>query len=347
MRLLVLLRDHAPNGITTYNRTLVGGLRALGHEVQVWPPQALGADPRQWPLRLLHPGAEPLLRPRVRRLRPDAVVVSHYTTARLASRLRRSLGTPWYACMHNGHPAARLAEWARLFENASGIVTMCETLHRAYAALVARELAGRVPPVLLSRLPLELPAPAPPRTEGPLTLSYCSRLSGKKAPRCEAWLRAIGLLPGCGQYRVQVIGGGSGLRRLREVAAGLGLAVHFTGMVPDPGPWLEQTDVLAGAGYALMEGLVRGCSGVGLGFGGCVGAITPQRFEHALALNFGDHCPRRLPDQPEDVAQALAEAIAPARGPAAAQVAVLCRQRFEPRAVAAEVASFIERTRTG
>ena len=40
MRLLILLRDTSPNGITTYNRILAREAMAQGHEVHVWPASA-------------------------------------------------------------------------------------------------------------------------------------------------------------------------------------------------------------------------------------------------------------------------------------------------------------------
>ena len=65
---------------------------------------------------------------------------------------------------------------------------------------------GAKPPVLLSRLPITAPdlpdRPSPAPT--PLTLTYCSRLSGQKGPRCEAWLHAIALLPGRQQKKFTV-----------------------------------------------------------------------------------------------------------------------------------------------
>lgn len=131
-----------------------------------------------------------------------------------------------------------------------------------------------------------------------MTLTYCSRLSGNKGPRCAAWLQAVASLPEAQHFRLQVIGGGSHLATLKKQAQDLGLAVEFTGMVADPGPWLDRTDVMTGAGYALIEGLVRGCAGVGLGFGGCFGAITPEGWTRRLRSTLATIAPTPCPKRP-------------------------------------------------
>ena len=103
MRILILLRDGSRNGITTYNRVLAQALRSQGHSVSVWPqPDALPAVQTLQAL-CLHPWSEPVLRHVVGRLAPDLVFVSHYSQARLAQRLRETMGIPWFARMHNGH----------------------------------------------------------------------------------------------------------------------------------------------------------------------------------------------------------------------------------------------------
>ena len=347
MRILLLLRDLSPNGITTYNRMLAQELRRQGHEVLVWPAQG-EFTLRNWRCWLLHPALAGWVAQGVARLRPDVIYVNHYTQARVAHAVHARLGIPWFACMHNGHSRARMTQWAHLFSTAQGVVTMCESLHEKYQQLVDRDTlpraGGAKPPVLLSRLPITAPdlpdRPSPAPT--PLTLTYCSRLSGQKGPRCEAWLHAIALLPEAAQYRVMVVGGGSYLGRLKQVAAELSLAVEFTDMVSDTDPYLRRTDVLAGAGYALMEGLVRGCVGIGLGFGGCFGAVTPERLGAAMAVNFGDHCPHPLPDDPAHIAAALQDAIALCGTAGAREVTDRCRSTFEPRGITLGLLRFWE-----
>lgn len=346
MRILKLLRDQSTNGITTYHRMLTQALRAQGHDVMLWPGEQsrLRQDPRTW---LLHHRLEPLVRSAVASWKPDVIYVSHYTQARLAHRLRETLCTPWVTCMHNGHSPKRMAQWAHLLTNTSGVVTMSRTMDQLYQDLVHTPdwpAAAPRPAFLLSRLPLVLPPMrAPHDPSQPLTLTYCSRLSGNKGPRCAAWLQAVASLPEAQHFRLQVIGGGSHLATLKKQAQDLGLAVEFTGMVADPGPWLDRTDVMTGAGYALIEGLVRGCAGVGLGFGGCFGAITPGRLDEAFAINFGDHCPYPLPEAPEAIAQALTQAIAMYRqGVMSAVVTQRCRAQFDPAGIAAELAVFLQ-----
>ncbi|MDC8784486.1 glycosyltransferase [Roseateles koreensis] len=317
MRVLILLRDLSLNGITSYNRILAGELRAQGHTVFVLPSGAdMPSDNRfGWPL--LHPCLEPLVRGAIARLMPDVIVVNHYTQARVAHRLSESLGIPWLAIMHNAHSDRRMREWAQLFSNVSGVVTMCQTLRDKYSDLLRESagfLAGHKPPIFLSRLPLQRPVAPLARSGGAtpetvVRLAYCSRLSGSKGPRCEAWLKAVALLPDHASYRLRVMGGGSQLRQIKQLAGRLGLNVEFTGMVANVLPYLEDVSVMTGAGYAVLEGLVHGCAAVGLGFGGCFGAVTAARLDAAMAVNFGDHAMGRFSTDPAFIAQELQTAI--------------------------------------
>ena len=111
-------------------------------------------------------------------------------------------------------------------------------------------------------------------------------------------------------------------------------------MVHDPAPYLSDSDVLAGAGYALMEGLVRGCAGVGLGFGGCWGVVSRTRLTDALDVNFGDHMPHPLPNDPDVIAQALSQAITLRRSGEAAEVGRMCKDWFDPHMVARQLVDF-------
>ena len=346
MRLLLLLRDSAPNGITTYNRILARHLVTLGHEVHVWRADkafaaATGAQVHGW-LPQAHPLFAPLAQPWLTRgIRPDLLFVNGYTQARFAHRLRAASGIPWVACMHNGHGPARMAEWLALFGNAAGVVTMCGTLQDSYTRLIAGGAAAQQPPVLLSRLPVELPALRVRVGTAPLTLGYCSRLSGQKGPRCETWLRAIARLPDRERYRVLVIGGGRHLKALQATAAELGLDAEFSGMVADPAPLLERIDVITGAGYALLEGLLRGAAAVGLGFGGCIGAVSAGTLDKAYALNFGDHCPRPFPADADTIASALVAAIASLGSADLAQVHARSRAISAPGPIVGELLEFL------
>lgn len=346
MRVLILLRDGLPNGITTYNRTLSQALKAHGHDVITVPALEPGWTGSPWQLGLRYPLLEPLMRGAVRRLAPDLIYVSHFTQAKLAHRLQQTLGVPWVACMHNGHGEARMREWSRLLASASGLVTMCESLHRLYTPLAP---VRAVPfPMLMSRLPLALPPKRGVRDvkSGSLTITYCARLSSQKGPRCEAWLRAAALLPHARAHRWMVIGGGRHLPNLRRLASELGLTVEFVGMVADPDPYLRRTDVIVGAGYALMEGVSRGAVGVGLGFGGCWGTITPANYQQAQAVNFGDHSPVPLPEDPNTIARELESALAMVDTPDADAVSKLCRESVDPSPIAADLVRFWQRALT-
>ena len=109
MRILILLRDLSLNGISTYNRNLANELSRQGHEVHVWPSNAAIASRSRlhWPI--LHPWTERLVRHFVQWISPDVILVSHFTQARLAHKLKQSTGIPWVACMHNGHSPKRMA----------------------------------------------------------------------------------------------------------------------------------------------------------------------------------------------------------------------------------------------
>lgn len=344
MRVLLLLRDLTPNGITTYNAAVTQALREAGHHVVVWPAEPIWAG-MTLPGWMLHPRLAALFEARVETLAPDLMYVSHYTQAQLAALLSVRLGVPWFACMHNGHNGARMTAWKRLFSTASGVVTLCQTMHEVYAPFtdsVQLRLSQHV-----GLLPIDMSTVvvrSQQLVKAPLRLAYCARLSGQKGPRCEAWLRAVALLSVEQPVLVRVIGGGSDLGRLRQVAQALGLPVEFTGLVPDTAPWLADVDVLAGAGYALVEGLVRGCAGVGIGFGGCWGAVTPDRLSEAVAVNFGDHCPYALPQSPESIHAALKVALAASRNGAAFEVSQRCRELFDARHQVADLVAYWQQT---
>ena len=84
LRVLVPMRNHARNGITTYARTVSDELALQGHTVLHWPPTGgwRSGGELGWPF--LHPLAAPWLAPLVRTARPDVLMVHHYTQARLA-----------------------------------------------------------------------------------------------------------------------------------------------------------------------------------------------------------------------------------------------------------------------
>ena len=349
MRILILLRDLSLNGISTYNRNLANELSLQGHEVHVWPSNAAinSRSRMHWPI--LHPWTERLVRHFVQWISPDVILVSHFTQARLAHKLKQSTGTPWVACMHNGHSPKRMAEWAQLFSNAAGVVTLCETMRDKYAQLLASTAQAGQPevaavPVLLSRLPIAIPAPRKRASDAPLKLAYCSRLSGGKGPLCEAWLQAVAALPGHERYKLLVMGGGNYLRTLRKTATELGLRVEFTGSIRDPGQRLDQVDVLTGSGYALMEGMVRGCAPVALGFAGCFGALTDSNLADAFAVNFGDHCLALLPKDPATVARELQLAINSAANTASIRQRSI--ERFAPQPIVAELVEFLQQIKT-
>lgn len=340
LHVLLLLRSLERNGITTYNRVLAAALRRAGHRVTVWPGDPVWAGVT-WPGWWLRPGAAPLLAPRVRALAPDLIYVSHYTQGLLAAALSARTGIAWFACMHNGHSAPRMAQWQRLLASARGVVTLCQSMHDVYADLIGS--GQRLPRLHVGALPLDMPParPVAPRApDGRVRLAYCARLSGQKGPRCEAWLRAVALLAPQLPVHARVIGGGSHLPALRRLARELRLEVEFTGLVADPAPWLADVDVLSGAGYALIEGLVRGCAGVGIGFGGCWGAITTDRLAASVAVNFGDHCPHPLPDSPESIRDALLRALEAVRTGEAQHVADQCRSLFDADAQTRELVAF-------
>lgn len=346
MKILILLRDLSLNGISTYNRNLANELSLQGHEVHVWPSNAAIASRSRlrWPI--LHPWAERLVRHFVQWINPDVILVSHFTQARLAHKLKQSTGIPWVACMHNGHSPQRMAEWAQLFSNAAGVVTLCETMREQYSKLLASSVQAGKPlaPVLLSRLPIAIPEPRQRRSDAPLKLAYCSRLSGGKGPLCEAWLQAVAALPGHERYKLLVMGGGNYLRTLRKTATELGLNVEFTGSIRDPGQRLNQVDVLTGSGYALMEGMVRGCAPVALGFAGCFGALTDVNLADAFAVNFGDHCLELLPKDAGTVARELQLAINSADDTASIRQRSI--ERFSPEPIVAELVAFLQQVKT-
>lgn len=345
LRVLVLMRNHSRNGITTYAGTVSSELERQGHQVLNWPPAQgwRSGGEMGWPF--LHPALAAVLAPLVLAARPDVMLVHHYTQATLAAALQRHTGIPWVAVMHNGHGPRRMRQWQALLQGAAGVVTMCASMHLLYERLLAP--GGRsagpspTPRVLCSRLPLRPPAIVNRRT-GSLCLAYCSRLSGAKGPRCETWLRAIAADRELRQMRLRIIGGGGQLAHLRRVAAALGLAVEFTGSVASPPELLADVDVLTAAGYSLIEGLALGCVGVGLGFCGCTGVVDENRFDAACAVNFGDFNLDPLPLDAAAVGQGLRDALRlRADAPANERLRQRALQQFAPGSIVRELAGYL------
>lgn len=332
MRILVVNRDMTVGGGVTYILKLADAMRPLGVETHLIAAggasepalREVCASVTRTPL--LHPIQAPWLAARIRSLRPDVVVAHAYTQARVAAMACGMTRTPLVITMHGYIGGRRVAQFKKLFLKAGRVVVMNENLLRVYT--IDPDVADRF---VMSRLPVTWPPNAryePRVAEG---YGYCSRLSTRKAPRCEAWLRAIAAI---GPSRAVVIGDGDEAPRLKRAAEGLGLDVEWWGEVPNAAARFAELDVVAGAGYVAVEAIAAGCAVVGLGFEGCYGAITPGTLADAMAWNYGDQSPHPLPDDPVSIEEGLRQAAAVLESGAAAEVARRCEQEYRDEVVA-------------
>jgi len=122
--------------------------------------------------------------------------------------------------------------------------------------------------------------PAPREDRSAVKVTYLGRLSSTKGEQALALMEACGqLVEAIPNLELTVIGTGSRLRRAHRRAAQLNKqagrpVVRVVGSTHHPERFLQQTDMLIGAGRSAVEGLACGCVVIGLGFAGLFGVIT-------------------------------------------------------------------------
>ncbi|MBV6458924.1 MAG: hypothetical protein HONBIEJF_02063 [Fimbriimonadaceae bacterium] len=332
MKVLVVNRDMTVGGGVTYILKLAAAMNPLGVETHLIAAggasepalREVCASVSRTPI--LHPIQAPWLAARIRALRPDVVVAHAYTQAKVAAVACGWTKTPLVITMHGFIGGRRVGQFKKLFLKARRVVVMNENLMRVYT--IDQDVADRF---VMSRLPVTWPANARHEPRKAQVFGYCSRLSTRKAPRCEAWLHAIARIR---PARAVVIGDGDEAPRLRRVAEDLGIGVEWWGEVPNASARFVELDVVAGAGYVAVEAIAAGAAVVGLGFEGCFGAVTTATLSDAMAWNYGDQSPEPLPDDAATVERELRKAAAALESGAAAEVAKLCELEYRDEIVA-------------
>lgn len=275
MRVLIATDSYPPDlsGTAVFTQRLARGLAARGHEVHVVCASDSGPIRtvldagvrlhRLWSLPVgLHPGvrfAPPpgvpaSLRRLVRLLRPEVVhVQDHFTIGRAAIRAALATGTPIVATNHflpdNLTPyvprpvrpmLTRAAWWdfERIYAAADHLTAPTPTA----ALLTGEHLGGRSIETVSCGVDVHRFRPRPEQAVAARkrfglpdlpTIGYVGRLDPEK--RLDELIRAAALLPPEPPVQVVMTGTGTQLRRLRRLAAELGVAdrVHFLGLVPD------------------------------------------------------------------------------------------------------------------
>lgn len=347
MRLLVLNRAMGIGGGATFTIELARMMRSHGHWVGI---SAAGGELSQETKEaanafsatpLVSSFQRPLLRSYLKRNAIDVVNAHSYTQARVAMPVCRSLGLPVAITMHGPHNPKKLEQWKPLFEQAHAVMVMNEQVARFYW------LAG-VPKEKIFLTRLFLPWHSSGREYGPACVfGICSRLSGLKGPMALAWMKAVAQMPGIKDKRVVVFGDGGYRQQLWACAKENALSVEMKGSVPNASAQFSGVDVLAGGGYVALEGLRAGCAVVGLGFDGCMGAVTAENLDAAIAVNFGDHALRKLETDPALIASSLSQAAHVFETGEVRRVSKLAGERCSPEAVGPRIVGFFEALAAG
>ncbi|MCA1597317.1 MAG: glycosyltransferase, partial [Chloroflexi bacterium] len=224
MNILILNRDLNVGGGVTYIRGLCSVLRSRGHRVFIIAgpgPMAAALSKSSdglWSVPLFSPLQRPWLRHIVHKHAIDVINVHSRTPARMAFPVCEHAGIPMVVTAHGPVYGRRLELLKPIYARAAAFIVMNEQNASYY-----RGVGVPSDRLHLSRLLVDW-SEAQERPARPArTFMYCSRLSGLKGPRAEAWLRAIALLAPDPGARLVVIGSGSYRRRLQEVAASLNL----------------------------------------------------------------------------------------------------------------------------
>lgn len=249
---VILFATHAWGGVKELWESLAEGLRALGHETELWALYPYHAEDREddaW--RYVLPrkrsgllGAAQMLGGLggwLRRHRPPVIIsampaanVLLPALARLVSPATRIIATH-HTPVDTYHPLlTRLDGWT------GGLVTVAAVV--SVSAAVERSLAGRsttyrtksrvirnaLPPAIEAQL-AELRQAADPRTSHARRICAVGRLAEQK--NYPVLLRAMALLP---DVTLDIIGSGPDSDALAALAAQLGIAdrVHFLGQRP-------------------------------------------------------------------------------------------------------------------
>lgn len=290
---------------------------------------------------LWHSLQRPLLKRFLRKHGIECVNAHAFTQAAVALPVCKSLGIPFVITLHGPHGRKRLEQWKPLLSQADAVMVMNEQVARFYW------LAG-VPKEKLFLTRLFLPWPGtPPERGGVETIGICARLSGLKGPISLAFVRGADASEMARQKRIVLVGDGPYRRQVELEGKNLGLDLEAWGSVPNASSRFGEIDVLAGGGYVALEGLRAGCAVVGMGFDGCMGAVSSGNLNLALGVNFGDHALRRLSQEPEFVAGEIEKAFALIQDGRALEASNMAKAHCCEEAVAGQLSSFFSSVQPG
>jgi len=314
MNLLFIDRNTKVSGLNTYICSLAPSLRRLGHHCFL----IARGGPRLSVTRSLfdgffwHPPLQPFagmaVARAIRRWDIDLIVTQTTACARHAFSTAQAAGVPVVMHIHNRTDLTNAGPAA---DYATRIVVMNENT----AEHIRKGFPTLGPKLFVSVLPVNEEAfPAtPPRSEPGFAVAYCARLSRTKGEHALAAIEATEpLMRQVPDLSLVIIGGrgGSRFRTARSRAADLNSragrqAVTLVGQTLDPRRYMEQADLVIGAGYVALEALSLNRRVLGVGFAGMFGEITPANLLDAVAANCGDTGAQT----PDVTAAALAEGI--------------------------------------
>ncbi|MGI4862677.1 MAG: polysaccharide deacetylase family protein [Janthinobacterium lividum] len=185
-------------------------------------------------------------------------------------------------------------------------------------------------------------------------MAFIGRFNGPKGERAAALFEHVfpPLLREFPALRVALIGGeleqlpAAGKAALAALQTEFGPRIEVVGFTDDVPGWLQQTDLIIGAGRVAIEGLGAGRAVLALGEACYAGRVTAEAYAPAAASNFGDILARQG-HEPVEWAEVLHEARAfwqqPARVPAALQQRV--RADYDLPTIAARVLAVYESAR--
>ncbi len=344
VRLLIVNRDFNVGGGVTYIKHLGQALSDHGWTIEIMAQKGEMADemPAGCKLRPTPVFSMLQLPFLVRRLRRGGYSVANchaYTPAPVLSVACAAAKMPLIVTLHGPGGEKRHAQWARIFHRSAAVVALNESIaHHYHSAGLPWEK------LFVSRLLMPFRETVPQKPEGTLRLAYCSRLSKSKGVMAELFIRAAATL---GPDSVEIIGDGPLKKQLEELAQKLKVPANFSGNSHEVSSRLARAHIGVGAGYVAVEALEAGCATVGIGFDGCIGAVTPANFDDAVGRNFGDHAGRFLKSTVEDVAFSLQQAISSLRSREVHAVRDRAKQEFGLDKVGPTLAEFYRRVCLG
>ncbi len=360
MKILLVNRHLNIGGVETYLCRLAAGLTARGHTVGLLTE---GGRYEEWARQsgaVLHKVASlktdwPALVPTLRAAGYQLVHGHNYNSARAARRLAAALGLPYLMSVHGPRP--RLKQL--LFRDWSPeVIAMSEGDRdniRWFGGAGSRPITLSFYGIDTDRFRPGLD-PASARAHAKLppdarVLLFISRFSNRKADVGHALLDALPQLHArFPDLHLLLVGEGPerpGLEtHLAEINRRLGTdRARMIGPRTDVETWMNLAEICICTANTALEAMACGRPTIAAGRTGYFGHVTPENFEHARALCFGDHGQSPEKNTPEVFLRDLTlllETPAPARQNASA-LATLIRTRYSIAPMAAEMETIYAR----